>query len=176
MGSILLQILDPSPNLWLRRDNGAMNTLPSGPTIRHAELQDAQEISRLAHQLGYVRAPEAVRVWIERLGTRTDCQAVFVACRGEEVVGWIEISIENRIQTPPFALIGGLVVKDGARGGGIGRRLCEEVENWARQRQMDVIRVTSRITRESAHRFYLRDGYREVKTSLVFEKKLSVNA
>ncbi|ADV84206.1 GNAT family N-acetyltransferase [Terriglobus saanensis] len=153
-----------------------MDTSSPDLTIRHAELQDALEISRLAWQLGYERSPEAVRVWIECLGTRTDHQAAFVACTEEEVVGWIEVSVENRIQTPPFALIGGLVVKDGIRGAGIGRRLCEEAEIWARQHGLERIRVTSRSTREAAHRFYLRDGYREVKTSLVFEKKLSEKA
>jgi len=153
-----------------------MDTLSPGLIIRHAELQDAQEISRLTLQLGYERSPEAVRAWIERLGTRTDHQAAYVACIGEEVVGWIEVSIENRIQTAPFALIGGLVVKEGTRGAGVGRVLCAEAEVWARQRKLESIRVTSRSTREAAHRFYLRDGYRAVKTSLVFEKNLSDNA
>jgi hypothetical protein len=32
--------------------------------------------------------------------------------------------------------------------------------------------VTSRSTREDAHRFYLRDGYERIKTSAVFEKVL----
>ena len=47
-------------------------------------------------------------------------QAVFtVACsEAQQVVGWIEVSLERRLQTAPFALIGGLVVKDGVRGRG----------------------------------------------------------
>jgi hypothetical protein len=32
--------------------------------------------------------------------------------------------------------------------------------------------VRSRITREAAHRFYLREGYTIEKTSLVFSKQL----
>ena len=35
------------------------------------------------------------------------------------------------------------------------------------------MRVTSRIARTDAHRFYLGNDYAAVKTSLVFEKKLS---
>ena len=121
--------------------------------------------------LGYRRPVEAVLHWIETLSAKEEGQAAFVACLRGEVVGWIEVSIERRLQTAPFALIGGLVVKDGVRGLGIGRRLCEQAEAWTWQRQMDTLRVTSRSAREDAHRFYLRDGYREVKTSLVFEKK-----
>jgi PhnO protein len=44
------------------------------------------------------------------------------------------------------------------------------VEEWARSKSIPIVRVRSQIKREDAHRFYLRDGYRKVKTSLVFEK------
>ena len=70
-------------------------------------------------------------------------------------------------------MIGGLVVSDRVRSRGIGRRLCERAEEWTRDQGLETLRVTSRSTREDAHRFYLRDGYREVKTSLVFEKPLT---
>jgi len=133
---------------------------------------DAAVVAELAGQLGYSRELREVADWIEGLGARGDRQAAFVACVDDTVVGWIEVSLENRLQTPSFVLIGGLVVKDGMRGEGIGRRLCEEAEQWARERGTSKIRVTSRSTRPDAHRFYLRDGYEVVKTSLVFEKKL----
>jgi GNAT superfamily N-acetyltransferase len=55
---------------------------------------------------------------------------------------------------------------------GVGKRLCAEVEAWSREKGIAVVRVTSRITRERAHRFYLREGYEQIKTSAVFEKVL----
>ncbi len=143
-----------------------------GVVIRPIEGQDAVEVAALTAQLGYERSVEAVRDWISELGGRTEGQAAFVACCDGEVVGWIDVCIERRLQTPAFALIGGLVVKDRVRGMGIGKRLCENAENWGRERGVGALRVTSRSTRLDAHRFYLRDGYREVKTSVVFEKKL----
>jgi hypothetical protein len=33
--------------------------------------------------------------------------------------------------------------------------------------------VRSQVSREPAHRFYLREGYAHVKTSAVFEKRLA---
>ena len=85
--------------------------------------------------------------------------------------------MERQLQSAPFELIGGLVVRDGLRNRGVGRRLCEAAENWCRDQGQVTLRVTSRSTRTSAHRFYLRgfylkDGYETVKTSMVFEKKL----
>ena len=141
-------------------------------TVRPVEGGDAEAIGELIVQLGYARPLEEVQRWIEELPGYAERQAVFVACSGVQVVGWIEVSLERRLQTVPFALIGGLVVKDGVRGGGIGRLLCEVAEGWSREYGASVVRVTSRNTREAAHRFYLRDGYRQVKTSLVFEKRL----
>jgi len=138
--------------------------------VRALEHGDAGVVAELIEQLGYRRSAEDVLEWIE--GVRAETQAAFVACVGDEVVGWVEVSMERRLQSAPFALIGGLVVRDGMRGMGIGRRLCEEAERWCAERGASTIRVTSRSTREAAQRFYLRDGYGLVKTSLVFEKKL----
>lgn len=138
-------------------------------TVRTMAPCDAAAVSKLCEQLGYKRDEVAILEWIERLAAVPEEQAAFVACMGDEVVGWIEVSIEHRLQYPRFALIGGLVVKDGIRGQGIGRQLCARAETWAWERSVGTVRVTSRSTRLDAHRFYLRDGYRQVKTSLVFE-------
>lgn len=139
--------------------------------IRAMAPQDAEAVSQLSKQLGYERSASEIRAWIERLiATPHNEQAAFVACAAGEVVGWVEVAIARHLQSPPFALIGGLVVKHGFRSRGVGRLLCAHVESWAWQRQIDIVRVTSRSTRLNAHRFYLNGGYREVKTSLVFEK------
>jgi hypothetical protein len=50
--------------------------------------------------------------------------------------------------------------------------LCEEIEARTRAKSIPCLRVRSQIVREAAHRFYLREGYRVVKTSLVLEKML----
>jgi GNAT superfamily N-acetyltransferase len=138
--------------------------------IRGMEPADAEEVSQLVAQLGYERSPAEIREWIGALCGEHRQQAAFVAVLEGEILGWIEISIERRLQSPPFALIGGLVVKNGMRSRGIGRQLCARAEAWSWELGVDKVRVTSRSTRADAHRFYLRDGYREVKTSLVFEK------
>lgn len=138
--------------------------------VRQIEARDAEAVALLIEQLGYRRSVESVSRWIEEAGSGRQAQIAFVACVQEEVVGWVEVSIAHRLQSPPYALIGGLVVKDGFRGRGIGRRLCERAEAWGWQ-QVDTLRVTSRSTREDAHRFYSRAGYQRVKTSLVLEKK-----
>jgi GNAT superfamily N-acetyltransferase len=139
--------------------------------LRPVQAADAESVAELAMQLGYERTADEVREWLDGLGARGG-QAVFVAELAGQVVGWIDVSLEYRLQSETFGLIGGLVVKDGLRGAGIGRRLCERAEQWSADQGVKKIRVTSRSTREAAHRFYLRDGYRQVKVSMVFEKRL----
>ena len=140
-------------------------------SIRRVREADAAAVAELNGQLGYPGAVDDVR---ERLVAieKVTSQVVFVACLGKEVIAWIDVALTLHLQSRPFALIGGLVVRDGHRGMRVGRRLCEAAEAWAREQGVRVMRVTSRSTRADAHRFYLRGGYKEVKTSCVFEKEL----
>jgi len=133
-------------------------------------------VAELALELGYKRSAEQVSHWIEELEAAQREQAAFVACAGGEAIGWIEVAMERRLQYEPYALIGGLVVKDGFRGHGVGKRLCEEAERWGRDSGCRIIRVTSRSTRKDTHRFYEHDGYRRIKMSVVFEKPLAGNS
>jgi predicted N-acetyltransferase YhbS len=145
-------------------------------TIRAMREDDAVAVSLLTTQLGYSRNADEIAEWIARLSRENAEQTAFVACVGEGVVGWIEVSVERRLQSAPFGMIGGLVVREVVRGRGIGGLLCRRAEEWVREQGLDTMRVTSRSTREDAHRFYLRDGYHEVKTSLVFEKQVGPKA
>jgi GNAT superfamily N-acetyltransferase len=123
--------------------------------------------------LGYDATVGEMRQRIAAIPAHSDHHIALVACREDEVVGWIEAEVAHHLQTSPHTLITGLVVKDGVRSLGVGRRLCAEVEEWSRRNSISIVRVTSRSTRERAHRFYLRDGFAQTKISHVFEKVLS---
>jgi predicted N-acetyltransferase YhbS len=142
-------------------------------SVRMIATEDAAAVAELSVQLGYQASPTEIEERITALLSNTENQIALVACADGVVVGWIEASIVRHLQSAPHALIGGLVVKDGVRGLGVGKRLCAEMEAWTRNKGLTVVRVTSRSTREGAHRFYLREGYRQTKTSAVFEKILS---
>jgi GNAT superfamily N-acetyltransferase len=142
-------------------------------TIRPVEADDAAQVAELTGQLGYPAIADEIAERIAWLAAHREAQLAVVACADSKIVGWIEAAVEHHLQSPPFVLITGLVVRDEMRGLGVGKRLCEEIERWAREQGLAVMRVTSRSTREAAHRFYLRDGYKLVKTSAVFEKILS---
>lgn len=140
--------------------------------VRVIAYEDAAAVAALCRQLGYKVSVAAVEAQIGRLAGCAESQVARVACMGAEVVGWIEAAMTCHLQSAPHVLITGLVVRDGARSMGVGKRLCAEIEDWSRAKGVRVVRVTSRMSREGAHRFYLREGYERVKTSAVFEKIL----
>ncbi len=130
---------------------------------------DAEAAAELSSQLGYPCSAGDLRERIDEM-LRTDDRVAFAAVLDGQIVGWIDAAMERHLQSPASAVIGGLVVREDTRGLGVGRRLCLEVEEWARSKSVPLVRVRSQIKREDAHRFYLRDGYSKVKTSYVFEK------
>lgn len=142
-------------------------------TVRNIVPEDAGTVAELSGELGYQTSANEMAERIRSITPPRDGHIVLAACFGDEVVGWIEAEIVRHLQSQPHTLITGLVVKDGLRSLGVGKRLCYEVEHWSRSRGVFVIRVTSRSTRERAHHFYLREGFALTKTSLVFEKVLS---
>jgi GNAT superfamily N-acetyltransferase len=140
-------------------------------SIRRLTVDDAEAAAELSIQLGYPSSPGDLRKRIEELSHTTD-RVAFAAVVDGQMVGWIDAAMERHLQYAASAVIGGIVVREEMRGQGVGRRLCVEVEEWARSKSVPLVRVRSQIKREDAHRFYLRDGYQKVKTSLVFEKVL----
>jgi GNAT superfamily N-acetyltransferase len=139
--------------------------------VRDIAVGDADAAARLSGELGYPTPVETMKERIELLAGSVD-HAVFVACLGEAVVGWIDVGVIHHLQSEPRVEIGGLVVASESRGGGIGRRLLGRAEEWALERGLTSVVVRSQIAREGAHRFYLREGYERTKTSAVFTKNL----
>jgi GNAT superfamily N-acetyltransferase len=140
--------------------------------IRPVSVYDAPAVAELSAQLGYPASAEVMSTRLKHLSASSD-HVVFVASLDNRVIGWIEVIISRHLHSGSYALISGLVVSDHFRGRGIGRRLCTQAEDWARDHGQLLVRVRSQISRQDAHRFYLREGYRQTKTSAAFEKKLT---
>lgn len=145
---------------------------PVPPRLRPMRREDAAEVAVLAGQLGYPATTEEVARRFDLLSGRPDLVAL-VAEDGEgRLLGWIEAHAEPLLESDPIPVIGGLVVRDGARGLGVGKVLLAAVEAWAEEHGFPGIRVRSNVVRERAHRFYERAGYARTKTQHNFTKPL----
>lgn len=146
-------------------------TLDPPLLIRAATSADAAAAALLSADFGYPTDVSTMQARLERLTGHQD-HGIFVACRGDRVVGWVHVLAAHHLQADPRAEIGGLVVAADARGTGIGARLVARAEQWARDAGFMQILVRSQTFREDAHRFYRREGYAQTKTSAVFSKPL----
>ncbi len=138
--------------------------------IRSATRDDAPRIAYLAGDLGYAIGSGSIRAAIDRL--RPEDGAVFVACRGDHLTGWIHVRRSELLQSEPFSEVGGLVVDPTSRGEGIGKELLKRAEQWAADNHLAVVRVRSNVVRSNAHLFYEGRDYGVEKTSYTFIKHL----
>jgi N-acetylglutamate synthase-like GNAT family acetyltransferase len=139
--------------------------------IRRAKIADANQVAELSGILSYPVESEAMRRRLERLGER-EHHVIFVADTGTNLAGWIHGAERSLLVVERMAEICGLVVGAGHRGSGVGRRLVEAVENWARGRGFKEVSVRSNVARLESHPFYEKLGFDRTKTQHVYRKRL----
>ncbi len=140
--------------------------------IRQADLSDVESIVSLALQLGYPTTSEAMKSRLERLRENVDHVILVAELTSHEVVGWVHVSSRVSFLDEPIAEIGGLVVDQNHRRRGIGRKLIQAAERWARSKGYSKVVVRSNVVRPEAHEFYPSVGYQLSKTSRVYTKNI----
>jgi PhnO protein len=140
-------------------------------TIRPMSPSDAKQAAELSGELGYAATAEAMHARLLQLADLRD-HIVYAACLDGEVIGWIDVGIVHHLQSPSYGEIGGLVVSGSHRGRGIGKKLVGMAEQWITGNGVATILVRSQLAREAAHRFYLEQNFRRIKTSAVFTKQI----
>lgn len=142
--------------------------------IRPANSADAVIIAHLSGQLGY---PTAIRQAESRLDAILGSKdhAVFVAHVDKQILGWIHVFLARRIESEPFAELGGLVVAESYRRRGIGRRLLARAEEWSVGCSVAKLRVRVRSDRDEARTFYRNLGFTKAKAQGVFDKSWRIS-
>jgi GNAT superfamily N-acetyltransferase len=143
-----------------------------GLEVRPALLADAEALAALAGELGYPATPELVEARLAAILAGPGHAVLVAESIPGEVVGWIHVFGARRVESEPFAELGGLVVREGHRGRGIGRRLVEAARRWAAVRGFSTLRVRTSVVREEAHRFYRGLGFELAKRQSVFSRAL----
>jgi GNAT superfamily N-acetyltransferase len=133
--------------------------------------QDVEHVAELSLQLGYRVTAHEIRERLARISNKRE-HACFVALDGHRLVGWVHVHEIDRLETPRYAEIGGLVVDAAFRQKGAGKLLMSTAEDWAAASGYPCVKLSSGLHRSDAHKFYERIGYRNIRTSHRFEKLL----
>ena len=131
--------------------------------IRDARDADADVLSPLMEQLMHrPTTPAQIRSRLRRLAAR-DVDRVLVAQVEGRVVGFAGVTYAWLFHADlPTARLMSIVVDEGCRGQGIGRRLVEASIDQARAWGCDRLELTSRLERAGAHSFYESVGFSHV--------------
>ena len=146
--------------------------MPADLCIRLAAADDADMLANLSTQLGYPSSVGQISRRLNALAARPDEHAVIVAELDGRVVGWVHAHIYTLLVDDPEVEIGGLVVDGSVRGQGIGERLMQAAEAWAKEQGCASVYLRSNTIRTRAHEFYKRIGYEIVKSQYAFRKKI----
>ena len=102
--------------------------------------------------------------------------AVFVARSAEgELIGFIEAALRSWAEgcdTRPVGYIEGWYVAPELRRRGVGRRLVEAAERWARSRGCTEMGSDAHLSNPLSHRAHAALGYEEVERVVSFAKRL----
>jgi GNAT superfamily N-acetyltransferase len=142
--------------------------------IRNAELADAAALAALSAELGYPTTPAEMKSRFDSLYSNPH-HGIFVAELGI-IVGWIQISVIESLESELFAEIRGLVVSEPYRGMGIGTQLAVTAEAWAIKKGCGRVRVRTNKVRVETLAFYKKRGYVWKKTQEVIDKLVAFSS
>ncbi len=124
----------------------------------------------LENDLGYNCEIDKLNIRVEEMLKRGNYQ-IFVACDDDKVVGYIgcvnHLAFELKNEGMKIIV---LAVSKEYRRKGIGTSLLKTAEQWAKEKDIEVVLLNSGLPREEAHIFYESQGY--FKKSYGFIKKL----
>jgi GNAT superfamily N-acetyltransferase len=138
--------------------------------VRPMTEEDAVAVAALSGQLGYPTAADRIAARIRDLAGDSDTAILVAEPPDRALAGWIHVCGRRGLETDPLAEIAGLVVESAHRRQGIGRRLVDAAEDWARGRGYARLRVRSNVARDVAHDFYPGLGFIRIKSQHVYER------
>jgi GNAT superfamily N-acetyltransferase len=147
-----------------------------GMEIREMTIADLPSVAVLAEQLGYTASLDQFKKRFKRISEDITHQLLVACADSGRVIGWIHFYESIPLEAEHSIQISALVVDETLRKTGVGKALMTRAEAWAHCRNVPLVSLRSQTRREDAHAFYERLGYKKVKTSFKFQKKLGESA
>ncbi|MBI2729812.1 MAG: GNAT family N-acetyltransferase, partial [Sphingobacteriales bacterium] len=116
----------------------------------------------LNNQLGYPSEAEVLKENLSKVLSLPDNYLLVVEYE-QKIIAWLNVRLVTTIESGTNSEIYGLIVDEAYRNKGIGKELICSTKEWARQHGIKKLRVRTNVKRLEAHRFYFREGFKEMK-------------
>ena len=139
--------------------------------IREAQAADIPALTQLMNELGYYTTVDEMKKRFMNIQNHPD-HKTFIAITGTEVSGMVGVTKNfSYEQNGIYVRVLALVTHSRFRQQGIGKKLTEVAENWAREigAEKVLLNCGNREERAIAHLFYEKMGY-QVKSSGYIKK------
>lgn len=140
--------------------------------LRYASEEDVPEIVQLLEELGYESDEDLIHDRLSKIKERNG-QVIVALGESQEVLGCVHVFIDLRLAEGETGEIVSLVVRNDARGQGIGKKLLDKAQHWIFKKGCYKVRVRANAVRERAHLFYQHQGFQEIKSQKVLQKNSS---
>ena len=149
--------------------------------IRKANLNDLiyiQNLNNLLFDLEYNNYDSTLKLgWpFEKDGEeyfidKIKNNLIFVADINGKIVGYLACSILEEISysIETFAELENMYIDTNYRGYGIGSKLIDEFKNYCRNIGIENIKVTAYSENKQAINFYMKNGFQDYNTTLIFK-------
>lgn len=138
--------------------------------IRECMINDAKDIFILnQEEMGYEFSLEKTTEKLSKL-LKSPYDKIYVAIENEHVIGYVHANDYDVIYMDHLKNIMGIAVSSRYQHRGIGKRLLNEVEKWAKETGACGVRLVSGESRTGAHEFYKHCGYAMTKKQMRFIK------
>lgn len=141
--------------------------------IRPVTASDTGALQPLLEQLGYAVSEAEIKKRIARLVLSGEHCLVLAGGEDGAPLALLHVYGRPALEKPPEAVVQALVVRDEARGRGIGQAMMAYAEDWAAAHGYRHVSLSSQVERDGAHEFYRRLGYSRYATSHHFRKTIS---
>lgn len=142
--------------------------------LRYASKKDVPGIVQLLEELGYKSDVELIYDRLSKINKRNG-QVIVAISESQEVLGCVHAFIDLRLAEGETGEIVSLVVRNDARGQGIGKKLLSEAKDWITANGCVNVRIRANTVREQAHQFYQHQGFNEIKSQKVLQIKVVTN-
>ena len=158
--------------MWIPIDEpDNINIDESKLVIRSAITDDAEGICKICcDDLGYSCTTDLIRQRLAELDLNRE--QVFVADYNSSVVGYVHVENYKTLYFNELANLIGLAVSKNYRRHGIATALIKNVEHWAKNKNIKMLRLNSGSSRKEAHEFYRSIGFDNEKEQIRFIKEI----